>query len=105
MQKEVSNYEQIDYILDNISKEDILSIWNHSDVLYKSKDSIINLLEYSNVILLDKLRKTNDIRYANCIETVELVKNRLASNANHDMCIDYLLLKIWEEFNEKYSRS
>ena len=43
------------------------------------------------------------MRYANCIQIIEQTKKRLTSNANFDMCIDNLLLKMWEEFHEKYS--
>lgn len=105
LQTQVSNYEQIDYILNNYEKIDIIDMWNKSTVFYQSKDSIHNLLEYVNVVLLEKLKNTNDIRYANCIQIVEQTKKRLSSNANYDMCIDNLLLKIWEEFHEKYSRN
>lgn len=48
---------------------------------------------------------SKDMRYANCINFVEQAKNRLSLNANFDMSIDNLLLKIWEEFNEEYSWS
>ncbi len=105
LQDEVANYEQIDYILNNFEQIDIIDMWNKSTVFYGSKDSIHNLLEYVNVVLLEKLKNTNDICYANCIQIVEETKKRLSSNANYDMCIDNLLLKIWEEFHEKYSRS
>lgn len=105
LQDEVANYEQIDYILNNFEQIDIIDMWSKSTVFYQSKDSIHNLLEYANVLLLEKLKNTNYIRYANCIQIVEQIKKRLSSNANYDMCIDNLLLKIWEEFHEKYSRS
>lgn len=105
MQDEVTYYEQIDYILNNFEHENIIDIWNHSDVFYHAKDIINNLLEYTNIVLLDKLKDTNDIRYANCIQIIEQTKKRLSSNANYDMCIDNLLLRMWEEFHEKYSWS
>lgn len=92
------HYEQIDSILNNISKSNIIDIWNQSDVLYSSKDNINNLLEYMNIVLLDKLLDTNDTRYIKCVQYVEQTKKKLLSNANFDMCIDNLLLKIWEEF-------
>lgn len=101
MQDEVSNYEQIDYVLNNFEQIDIIDLWNKSTVFYQAKDSINNLLEYTNVVFLDKLKSTNDIRYANCIQIVEQTKKRLSSNANYDMCIDNLLLKIWEEYHQK----
>ena len=105
LQSQSSFYEQIDYILNNLEQKDIIDIWNNSDVFYNSKDIINNLLEYANIVLLDKLKNASDMRYANCIQIVEQTKKRLSSNANYDMCIDNLLLKIWEEFNEKYSWS
>ena len=42
------------------------------------------------------------MKYANCINSVEETKKRLDNNANYDMSIDILLLKIWEELNEKH---
>lgn len=105
LQDEASFYEQVDYILDNFEQKDIIDIWNHSDVFYSAKDMIQNLLEYTNIVLLDKFKNTNDMRYANCIQIVEQTKKRLSANANYDMCIDNLLLKIWEEFHEKYNWS
>ena len=50
------------------------------------------------------MRNTNEEKYINSIGIVETTKKRLSSNANHDMCIDNLLLKIWEEFHESYNR-
>ena len=41
------------------------------------------------------------IKFHKCCRTDE--KNLLA-NANYNMCIDNLLLKLWEEFNEQNNR-
>lgn len=98
LQDESNQYEQIDNILSHINQDNIIDIWNQSDVLYGAKDNINNLLEYMNIVLADRLINTKDIRYANSIQIVEQIKKRLTSNANFDMCIDNLLLKIWEEF-------
>ena len=38
-------------------------------------------------------------KYADCIAVVEETKRRLQSNANYDMCIDNLLLSLWENVN------
>jgi len=102
MQDQMPHYEQIDMIFNKLTQIDMIDIWKSSDILYQSKDSIYSLLEYINIILLDKLKQTNDIRYGKCIEIVEQTKKRLTANANYDMCIDSLLLKIWEEFHEEY---
>ena len=102
MQEEILQYEKIDHIFQHIEQEDMIDIWNHSEVLYGAKDTIRHLLEYINILLLDKLKESNDLRYANCINVIEQTKKRLSTNANYDMCIDHLLLKIWEEFHEEY---
>jgi len=98
LQDEAIHYDQIDALLNQIGQKDIIDVWNQSDVLYGSKDNIYNLLEYINIVFMDKLLSTNDMKYAKCIKVVEQTKKRLLSNANFDMCIDNLLLKIWEEF-------
>ena len=102
VQEEFSQYEKIDIILEHIEQKDLIDVWNDSDILYHSKDTILHLLEYTNFLLFEKLKNTNNLKYANCIHTVEETKKRLSTNANFDMCIDYLLLKMWEEFHEKY---
>ena len=88
-----------------MSNKNITSIVNNSDILYKNKDFINDYLDYINVILygyiLDDVQKT---KYINSIKIVEKTKQRLLSNSNYDMCIDYLLFNIWEEINEKNSR-
>lgn len=98
-------YEALDVILENFSNKDIVDIWNESEVLYKSKENIFNLLDYFTINFSNKLRASNENKYINIIKYVETAKKRLSSNANYDMCIDNLLLKIWEEFNESYNRS
>ena len=40
----------------------------------------------------------------NCVEFVEDTKKRINANSNYDMSIDNLLIRMWEEINEKYSR-
>lgn len=97
-------YESLDSIIDNFSSKDIVDIWNEAEVLYKSKDAILSLLDYFNIVFLNKLRIHHDEKYINAVKIVELTKKRLSSNANYDMCIDNLLLKIWEEFHENNSR-
>ena len=93
-------YINLENIINNISTKDLIDILNKSEILYKSKDNIQELLDYINIILYNK----NDIRYINCIQLVEDVKTRLLQNSNYDMSIDRLLIKMWEEINEKYSR-
>lgn len=101
----LESYQALDNIINDLSNKDIVDIWNGAEILYKSKDRILNLLDYFNVVFINKLKKTNEKKYINSIKNIEITKKRLSSNANYDMCIDNLLLKIWEEFHENYSRS
>lgn len=105
LKDDADTYSISDNILNDFSRKDIVDIWNEAEILYKSKDNILNLLDYFNIYFYNKLRKFQDFKYINSISIVEQTKKRLSSNANYDMCIDNLLLKIWEEFNEGNNRS
>lgn len=101
LHEEKDLYEQIDRILKNIEQKDLITNLNDSEILYKEKERIQEILEY----IIVSLYHTKEKRKLNCIKYVEETKKRILSNSNYDMCIDYLLMKIWEEINEKYSRS
>lgn len=101
----IESYKALDIIINDFSKKDIVDIWNEAEILYKAKDNMQNLLDYFNTVFLNALRNTNEEKYINSIKIVETTKKRLSSNANYDMCIDNLLLKIWEEFHESNNRS
>lgn len=94
-------YEELEKLIDNMNKKNLIYILNNSDILYKEKESIYDFLEYINVLLL----KTNELKKINCIKYIEEAKKRLLANSNYDMTIDNLLMKMWEEINEKYYRS
>lgn len=96
-------YENINNIIENIEKCDIIDVLKKSDNIYKAKEEIFGILEYLNILLIKKAK--NNYRYAKCIEIVEETKKRIKQNSNYNMCIDYMLFSIWEEVNEKYSRS
>ena len=100
----LSLYNSLDLIIDYLNNKDIVDVWNEAEVLYKSKDNILDFLDYFDIIFMNKLRNTNDSRYINAIKIVKKKKNRLSANANYDMCIDNLLLQIWEEFHESHNR-
>ena len=68
----------------------------------KSADDISEILDYMNIEFFKKGKQSP--QYLNCIQIVEKTKKRLKSNSNYNMTIDNLLLQIWEEINEKYSR-
>ena len=85
--------------LENINKLEILK----QDFIYEQKEDIQDLLEAMNNILFQIAKEKK--QYLNCIKIVEQTKKNLKANSNYDMCIDNLLLSIWEEINEKHSRS
>lgn len=93
-------YTEVNSLLDNIERYNFTTLINKSEVLYKEREKIQEILEYINVYLYNQ----KDMKKLNCIKYVEEVKKRLLANSNYDMCIDYLLMKLWEEINEKYSR-
>lgn len=94
-------YDDINNILENLQKPNIIEILNNSQSLYKGKEDINEILEYFNVYFLEKAKEEyyNSDKYLNAIKIVENIKNRLNFNSNYDMSIDNLLISIWEEFN------
>ena len=97
-QKEL--YNSVNNILKNIEKSNLIDILNNSEVLYKEKENINEILEY----IIISLYNTKKIKNINAIKYVEEAKKRIISNSNYDMCIDYLLMNLWEEINEKNNR-
>ncbi len=95
--EEKEKYIQIEEIINKLQTQNITKVWLESEVLYKSKENIIPLLEYMIVVLYENLKKEDKISYANGINIIEEAKQRILSNANYDMTIDNMLLKLWEE--------
>lgn len=89
--------------------DSIIDIINNAEILYKSKENIYDILEYMVVLVYSFINNNTESvlvnKYINIINIIENIKNKFRSNCNYDMCVDELLLKIWEEINEKYSRS
>ena len=95
LQEEKEVYEQVNKVLKNIGKEDLITTFNNSEILYKEKEKIQEILEYINIFLYN----TKEIKKMKCIKYVEETKKRLLSNSNYDMSIDYLIMKLLEEMN------
>lgn len=86
-------YHELEKIFGNTEKYTILDVLNKIDILYKGEKNIFEILEYINTILYENIFKNRlNINY---IEYVENTRQRLQSNANYNMCIDNLLLNIW----------
>ena len=93
-EKIVAPLKKVLRIATNRDKIDTL---NNAEAIYKAKEEKIEILDYINIILLDLAKKSS--KYAMCINIVEDTKRRLQSNANYDMSIDNMLLKLWEQVN------
>ena len=106
LRDKIDEYKQIDTIIDNVGNS-FVNMMSNAEILYKNKDDIFNYLDYLNVVLYEKSKEeyVEKLNYINSIKVVEETKQRILANANYDMCIDRLLLKIWEEINEKNCRS
>ena len=98
----IDDYLKIEKIFLNFNSS-LVKVIKSSEILYKNKDNIGEYLNYINVILYQYAQNDfiNSIKYINSIRIVEKTKQRLLANSNYDMCIDYLIFNIWEEFNEK----
>ena len=92
-----NEYTEIENIVENINKKNIIDILQMSEIIYKSKDEILEILDYINIILLKKAKE--NYKYTKCINIVENTKKRLKQNANYDMCIDNMLFNISEELS------
>ncbi len=90
-------YQNTEQVVNSLERKNKIDILNMSDFIYKSKDDKLEILNYMNVLFIN-LAKINS-KYADCIAIVEETKRRLQSNANYDMCIDNLLLSLWENVN------
>lgn len=92
-------YMQIEQLIGILDKQDITQIWRKADVLYSAKDEIIDLLDYMEIVIYNAIKNKHKANYINGIQIIEQTKQRILANANYDMSIDNLLLKLWEEVN------
>lgn len=100
-------YQKLENLVNKLTYMNKIEFINENDFLYKEKERIDEILEYVNVLIYNLMMNSKEykINYVECINIVENTKKRLKANANYDMCIDNLLFGIWEEMNEKNSRS
>ncbi len=96
-----TKYVSLENFVKDLSKRDIIDIMVNAKIIY-DKENIGDILDYLTVCLFD-IAKENK-KYLNCIKFVSECSSRLKSNANFDMTIDSLVLKMWEEVNESSCR-
>jgi len=103
LQEKQDIYQNILDLSQKIEELDQIEYIKKAEILIKNKEDMQELLAYLIVLLYQRTK--DDLRFRKTIEYVEDAKKRLARNANVDMTIDQMLLKIWEEINEKHRRS
>ncbi len=91
-------YLNIENTFNNIENTNIIDLLNQKEIITKNKEEIVNILEYINVLFFDKVKNGNN-NYIKAIRIVEDTKDRLNKNANLDMTIDNLLMKLCETIN------
>ncbi|MCI8621316.1 MAG: hypothetical protein HFJ50_06295 [Clostridia bacterium] len=91
---EKERYNALEEIFGNVDKYSSVDLLNKIEILYKDKDNILENLEFINMILFEKSK--SDVRYLGYIDYIEETKRKLKANSNFDMCIDNMILKIWE---------
>lgn len=96
-------YIQLEKVIKEIPNKNLIEIIQMSKEIYNAKEEINSILEYMNVLALELGKK--NYKYIKCIKIIEDTKKRIKANSNYDMCIDNMLFNIWEEMNEKNSRS
>lgn len=93
--KEVKErFDTLEKIFGHVENYVSVDLLNKVDILYKDKENIFENLDYINTVLIEKAKK--NAKYLEYIDYVEETKSKLKSNGNYDMCIDNLILKIWE---------
>ena len=103
LREKQEEYDGMVTIVGQLEHASQLDYIKQTEIFSKNKEDIQELLAYLIVLLYQKMKE--DLRYRKVIEIVEQAKIRLNRNANFDMTIDQMLLKMWEEMNEKHHRS
>ena len=95
-------YTEIENYLKKVTSLDIVDFLYYGKVIY-DKENINDILNYIIVCLYSNSK--DNVNYIYAIEHVNKCSLRLKANSNFDLCIDNMLMGIWEEMNENSYRS
>lgn len=95
-------YSQIEDVTNKLiagNIKNMVDMFNKFQVLYDNKDNVLELLDYMIVIIYSFIiQKQNfSIKWLSIVQIIEKSKIKLNSNTNTDMCIDELLMNIFEK--------
>ncbi|MBR2703984.1 MAG: DNA polymerase III subunit delta' [Clostridia bacterium] len=105
--KKIDILNQIKDFINGIERTNKLHFIQGNQLFYDNKDDINLILEYIYILLFQAVEKNkrNINGYINSMKVIEKTKYKLLNSNNYDMTIDNMLINIWEEINEKNSRS
>lgn len=95
--------KNIEILIDKFENLNKLDCLNYNELFYSNKSDINLLLDYMYVLLFKKAKDKEEI--ISCMNIIQQTKNKLSNSNNYDMTIDNMLIKMWEEINEKNCRS
>lgn len=97
---------QVKTFMDNISSINKLNFIRNNQLLYDNKDDIYLLLDYIYILLFELASRNKSCfnGYINSMKIVESTRAKIMNSNNYDMSIDSMLIKMWEEINEKNCR-
>ena len=105
--KKIDMLNQVKDLIINVEHINKLHFMQRSQLFSDNKDDINLILEYMYILLFHAIEKNkrNINGYINSMKIVEKTKSKLVNSNNFDMSIDNMLINVWEEINEKNSRS
>lgn len=105
--QKIDTLTQVKNCIQDVAKVNKLQFIKNSNVFAENKDDVNLLLDYINILLFRNIqeRVKNVDGYVRAIKLVENTKAKILNSNNFDMTIDNLLINMWEEINEKNSRS
>ena len=103
IKENIDIYIEIEKLIMNLLNKNIrnyIELYNNAEAIYNSKDIIYYLLDYIMIIIYNYIKEEAENKYVlkkiEILHKIEEIKQRLYSNCNYDMCIDNLLLSLWE---------
>lgn len=101
LQENKELYDQIEKLIINFAKKDLIDIILDAKILY-DKENIFDILDHVTVCLFANIEINSN--YIDCIKHVNECAKKLRANGNFDMSLDIMIFSIWEELNENSNR-
>lgn len=97
LQDQKEEYQAIEKLVHFIPNTSITNLWKNAEILYKAKENVLELLDDMILFYAEQVKKDGRQENVKAVSILEETKRKILANANYDMSIDSLLLKLWEE--------